>query len=183
MSQLFDNYIKGNIHIPDNTSSFLHTNPEYKDVINIGATNNHVLEISPAKDEIKEIEITYKQGTEIILVKTFDMSLFYKALDEREEETEAGEWLYPNEDTTLYVLSDEELENQYQHAKEHDCFRLYRSILSYTLSAGESGLFNEYNKDLTAQARITYVDGHTDFSDLYKLIPIYNILNVLKENE
>lgn len=169
MSQMFKNYIKGNIHIPDNQTEFLHQAPEYKDVMILGANNDHTFQLSPSKSEIRQLEVFYKQGTEIKLTKTFIMDFFYRPLYENEEESDVGEWLYPNGEAKLYCFSNKELEDQYEHSVEHGRYDVYKSILFYNISPEESRLFNDYNNDFTVQAKVIYEDGCIEFTDIYKI--------------
>lgn len=169
MSQLFDNYIKHNTHIPDNISQFLYREPDYKDVIVIGATNEHVLNINPDKSDIYKLEIIYRQGTVIKLTKAFYMARFVPALLESGSLASTSWWLYPDNNAKLYVFSKEELEDQEFHLKDIPNHTIYRSILMYSLTAEDSQLFNDYDQDLIMQAKITYTDGCVDFTDAYKL--------------
>lgn len=182
MSQMFRNYIKGHSHLPDNQIQFLHKEaPEYKDVMILGANNEHTFQLAPSKSDIKRLEIFYKQGIEIKLIKTFIMDLFYRPLYEIDNESDPEEWLYPNGEAKLYCFTDKQLEEQYEHAVERCRYDVYRTILFYNISPEESSLFNDYNTDFTVQAKVVYEDDWIEFTDIYK-IQLIKTLSPEEEN-
>lgn len=171
MSQMFKNYINDNTHIPDNRFKFIEKDQDWDDVLVLGGDNNHTLELTPTKSDIESVEITYQQGIEVKLVKSFIMDLFYKAL-QSDADSDEGVWLYPDESARLYVLSKKEVEAAHQHIMEFGHGKIYQSVLYYVISADETKVFNEYNQDFYCQAKITYTNGYIEFSKRYKIKPL-----------
>lgn len=197
MSQLFKNYDSSTNDIANNEKEYIDRLREYKDVIVLGADNDHTFRIPYTKDELIKFTITYIQGTEIKLQYTFFTDKFIKddiqeELNETEEDdvytplyisyTYRDDKLGSREDgAKLYEMNDLELAKMFLEYEDGDnvdeeIFEPIYSVLFYNLSAEDSLLFNDYNKEVFVQlkafADINEDTGHRvirDYSRMYKL--------------
>ena len=197
MSQLFDNYKKGYQIIPDNEKAYTKIKTDYKDVLVLGADNNHTFVIPYSFDELLKIEITYIQGTEIKVRKVWDSSLlggwFIEDPDiEEHPEIEhvpgvrlftdasksANLYELENDDTMLDYYRSMIDEEDWDSVKNLDKF----CVIFYRLSKNEISKVNDYNKELYTQMTLTIDSADyagpnqtTYLSDLYKINPVLNI--------
>lgn len=147
MSKLFENYINKATNVPYNEKVYLPDIRDTKDVIVIGATNDHVFKIPFKLDELDTFFITYVQGTETKLTKTYHASSFIKKED--------GTYYYPEDASVLVELSPEQVaeEMEIEDNPFNDTFEPTYSVLFYILTPEESSLFNDYNKEVFVELK------------------------------
>lgn len=179
MSQMFDRYRKGYVDSqPNNLNESLDIPPEYKDDLILDADNSYSFKIPHLFNELLYIEITYTQGTEIKLIKSFDMSKFI-----------------PENSETRYVYDDEtqdaglvEIVRNIQDLEDglvtiDEFYEIDNCcILYYTVTPEELTSFNDYNREVFIQLK-TYINTEEDtkrtikieFSPIFKLRLIPNL--------
>lgn len=193
MSQLFDNYKRNNLEVPNNENVFIRTPKEYKDIIVLGGKNNHTFLIPYNFDELRYFSVTYIQGTETILTKRFDTTFFREVSDE--EDFGIKEYRYDalgakENGSVLYQVNKEYIKDFYENDPDDDLddedLVVASCVLFYTISPEESLLFNDWNKEVYCQLKVeidTNVDEEqivvTEYSRKYKI----KVLGTLKEKE
>ena len=170
MSKLFDNYINKATNVPYNDKVYLKDIRDTKDVIVIGASNDHVFEIPFKLHEMDMFWITYIQGTEVKITKKYYPHLFKLQED--------GTYKYAEDDSTLIELNENQIKESLELEDDpfNNEFLPTYSVLFYTLTPDESLLFNDYNKEVYVELKAAVntpkddlVEDNISFSKRYKL--------------
>lgn len=182
MSEMFNNYDKKYITIPDNRHKVLRRKKEYKDTIVLGADNEHSFEIPYHFEEILFLDIAYKQGTENVLTYCFDMNKFIPVDDDNPEDSVYEYKYMDNDRVRLYILSNDQIDEQ---LKNSESSMITYCVLTYPVNVADSLVFNNYNKNVYVQLKATLnpvevgtqdEDSITEFSSVYKIEIIDSIL-------
>lgn len=168
---LFDKYNDEIQDIPDNEKVFIRKPRKYKDKIVLGGTNNHSFLLPGSLTEIKQFSITYSQGTEIKLTKTFYGDLFTPS----NEADDVKEYTYID-GSKLYELTKDEVKEVYLFDEGENQTALSYCIIFYEITPEESLVFNNWNREVYVQARVvlnynnTKEEGETvKYSNRYKI--------------
>lgn len=184
MSELFDNYKHDNRTVPNNERVFIKKPKEFKDVIVLGGTNGHTFSIPYAKDEIVDFSITYVQGTETVLTKYFDCSLFA----EEQKEDNITHYFYtgisPDYGSKLIEVVREDLDELIEDEDDELNLAIAFCSIFYNISPEESLLFNDWNSEVYVQLKAHIDIEHdgttvTEFSRKYRI----KIVNTLQQKE